>query len=100
MEFLRKLNEEGVTVVMITHDMHLMLEYTPRALVFADGRLIADDSAAAVLCNRELVERAASEGNQFIHSGKPCRYHAAGSLCGMFYRRRSGGAQSWPLIRY
>ena len=59
MEFFRKLNEEGVTVVMITHDMHLMLEYTPRALVFADGRLIADDSAAAVLCNRELVERAA-----------------------------------------
>lgn len=59
MEFLRKLNEEGVTVVMITHDMHLMLEYTPRALVFADGRLIADDSAAAVLCNRKLVERAA-----------------------------------------
>ena len=59
MEFLRKLNEEGVTVVMITHDMHLMLEYTPRALVFADGRLIADDRAAAVLCNQELVERAA-----------------------------------------
>ena len=59
MEFLRKLNEEGVTVVMITHDMHLMLEYSPRALVFADGRLIADDSAAAVLCNQELVERAA-----------------------------------------
>ena len=39
MEFLRKLNEEGVTVVMITHDMHLMLEYTPRALVFADGQI-------------------------------------------------------------
>ena len=33
MEFLRGLNEKGVTVVMITHDMHLMLEYTPRALV-------------------------------------------------------------------
>ena len=52
MEFLRKLNEEGVTVVMITHDMHLMLEYTPRALVFSEGRLIADRSAAAVLCDR------------------------------------------------
>ena len=59
MEFLRTLNQRGVTVIMITHDMHLMLEYTPRALVFADGRLIADDSAAAVLCNQELVERAA-----------------------------------------
>ena len=56
---MKKLRDCGKTVVMITHDMHLMLEYTPRALVFADGRLIADDSAAAVLCNRKLVERAA-----------------------------------------
>ena len=59
MEFLRGLNEKGVTVVMITHDMHLMLEYTPRALVFADGRLIADRSAAAVLCAPQLIRQAA-----------------------------------------
>lgn len=59
MEFLRGLNAEGVTVVMITHDMHLMLEYTPRALVFCDGQLIADRSAAAVLCDPALIERAA-----------------------------------------
>ena len=59
MEFLRGLNEKGVTVVMIIHDMHLMLEYTPRALVFADGRLIADRSAAAVLCDPQLIRQAA-----------------------------------------
>lgn len=59
MEFLRGLNEKGVTVVMITHDMHLMLEYTPRALVFADGRLIADRSAVAVLCDPQLIRQAA-----------------------------------------
>ena len=59
MEFLRGLNEKGVTVVMITHDMHLMLEYTPRALAFADGRLIADRSAAAVLCDPQLIREAA-----------------------------------------
>ncbi|MCB6579959.1 ABC transporter ATP-binding protein [Blautia faecis] len=59
MEFLRGLNEKGVTVVMITHDMHLMLEYTPRALVFADGRLIADRSAAAALCDPQLIRQAA-----------------------------------------
>ena len=59
MEFLRGLNEKGVTVVMITHDMHLMLEYTPRALDFADGRLIADRSAAAVLCDPQLIRQAA-----------------------------------------
>ena len=59
MEFLRGLNARGVTVVMITHDMHLMLEYTRRALVFCDGRLIADRTAAAVLCDPTLVEQAA-----------------------------------------
>ena len=59
MEFLRGLNARGVTVVMITHDMHLMLEYTRRALAFCDGRLIADRTAAAVLCDPALVEQAA-----------------------------------------
>ena len=59
MEFLQGLNTRGVTVVMITHDMHLMLEYTRRALVFCDGQLIADRSASAVLCDPELIERAA-----------------------------------------
>ena len=59
MEFLRGLNAQGVTVVMITHDMHLMLEYTPRALAFCDGQLIADRTAAGVLCDPELVEQAA-----------------------------------------
>ena len=59
MEFLRGLNARGVTVVMITHDMHLMLEYTRRARVFCDGRLSADRTAAAVLCDPALVEQAA-----------------------------------------
>ena len=59
MDFLKSLHSEGVTIIMITHDMHLMLEYTPRALVFADGRLIADRSAAAVLCDPQLIRQAA-----------------------------------------
>ena len=59
MEFLRGLNAQGVTVVMITHDMHLMLEYTQRALVFCDGALIADRSPAGVLCDPALIRQAA-----------------------------------------
>ncbi|MBR0161299.1 MAG: ABC transporter ATP-binding protein [Oscillospiraceae bacterium] len=58
MEFLRELNGRGITVLMITHDMHLMLEYARRALVFHESRLIADNSCAAVLTNPELVEQA------------------------------------------
>ena len=58
MEFLRELNARGVTVVMITHDMHLMLEYCRRAAVFADGRIIADASPADVLTDPDVVARA------------------------------------------
>ena len=39
MEFLKEINEtQGTTIIMITHDMHLMLEYTNRAIVVADGK--------------------------------------------------------------
>ena len=58
MEFLKELNAQGFTIVMITHDMHLMLEYTPRAIVFCEGELLADTTAAHVLNDPELVERA------------------------------------------
>lgn len=58
MEFLKDLNRQGYTIVMITHDMHLMLEYTPRAIVFSEGKLLADTSAAHVLNDPELVKAA------------------------------------------
>lgn len=59
MEFLKRLNEEkGITILMITHDMHLMLEYTDRAIVLADGRILADDTPAAVLTDETIADRA------------------------------------------
>ena len=58
MEFLKELNGQGYTIVMITHDMHLMLEYTSRAIVFSEGQLLADTSAVHVLNNPELVRQA------------------------------------------
>ena len=59
MEFLKDINERlGITIIMITHDMHLMLEYTDRAIVIADGRLIADDAPARVLTDSQIADRA------------------------------------------
>lgn len=58
MEFLKTLNEQGYTILMITHDMHLMLEYTPRAIVFSEGRMLADTTAAYVLNDPKLVQAA------------------------------------------
>ena len=72
MEFLCKLNEQGVTVVIITHDMHLMLEYTPRALVFSDGRLIADCRASEVLCDPELIRQAALKETSLFTLANHC----------------------------
>ena len=58
MEFLRGLNEKGVTVVMITHDMHLMLEYTNKVIVLSEGEKIADNIPAYILTNKEIIEKA------------------------------------------
>lgn len=58
MEFLVELNRQGYTILMVTHDMHLMLEYTPRAIVFSEGKLLSDTSAAHVLNSPSLVEKA------------------------------------------
>ncbi len=72
MDFLAELNRSGTTVVLITHDMHLMLEYTPRAIVFHDGHVIADTSAAEVLNSPEIVETAHLKETSLYHLAKNC----------------------------
>lgn len=72
MEFLRDLNRQGVTIVLITHDMHLMLEYTPRAVVFNDGQVICDASAAQVLNRPDIVERAHLKETSLYHLALRC----------------------------
>jgi energy-coupling factor transport system ATP-binding protein len=56
MEFLVEINKLGVTIILITHDMHLMLEYTPRAIVISNGRLVADTSASIVLTDCDVID--------------------------------------------
>ena len=83
MEFLLEINKLGVTVILITHDMHLMQEYTPRAIVLAGGRKIADTAASVVLTDAKVIEEAnlketslfqlaqlagIQEGTQFVQS--------------------------------
>lgn len=58
MEFLKSLNDQGVTILMITHDMHLMLEYTPHAIVICGGHKIGDSTAVDILTNERIAEQA------------------------------------------
>ena len=58
MSFLKQLNDAGQTIILITHDMHLMLEYTKRAVVLSGGRKVADTLASEVLINDEWIREA------------------------------------------
>ena len=58
MEFLVYLNKKGVTILMVTHDMHLMLEYTNKVIVLSEGEKIADNIPAYILTNKEIIEKA------------------------------------------
>lgn len=72
MEFLKELNEKGYTVLMITHDMHLMLEYTDRSLVFADGRMIADTTPEKLFADPELLKKASLKETSLYQLAKLC----------------------------
>lgn len=58
MNFLDELNQKGHTIIMITHDMQLMLDYSDRAIVIVDGQVLADKSPAQVLTDKDLIAAA------------------------------------------
>jgi energy-coupling factor transport system ATP-binding protein len=67
MQFLREINRSGVTILLVTHDMHLMLEYTPRAVVLSDGKMVADARAADVLTNMKVISQANLKETSLYH---------------------------------
>lgn len=58
MLFLEQLKQRGVTIILITHDMHIMLEYADRAIVMKNGEILFEGSPIDVLTNQQLVEEA------------------------------------------
>ena len=58
MRFLCTLNRRGIAIILITHDMHLMQEYTPRAIALSEGEIVSDAPAYEVLTNEETIRRA------------------------------------------
>jgi energy-coupling factor transporter ATP-binding protein EcfA2 len=66
MELLKRLNQNGLTVIIITHDMEIVTSYTRRVIVFANGRIITDGSVAEVMYNTEALSIADLRPPQFI----------------------------------
>ena len=87
MEFVKDINEKsGTTLIMITHDMHLMLEYTDRAVVIADGHLLADDTPAAILTDDEISDRAYLKRTSLYDLSKACGIDDADGFTEAFIR--------------
>ena len=72
MEFLLELKARGITILLITHDMHLMLEYAERTIVFSDGRIIADSTGDAVLTDRETIKKASLKETSLYALAEKC----------------------------
>lgn len=92
MTFLRKLNQRGITILMITHDMHLMLEHTQRTLVLKDGRIIADETPANVLSSAELVTSASLRQTSLYHLAKNNHLADATGFVSAFIQQDEGGS--------
>ena len=73
MEFLKMINtDQKITIIMITHDMHLMLEYTNRAVVIADGHMLSDASPADILTDEETAKKAYLKKTSLYDLARKC----------------------------
>lgn len=72
MEFLKMINSQGITTVMITHDMHIMLEYADRVVAFCDGRVIDEGSSARILTTDDIVERSSLKRTSLYDLARMC----------------------------
>lgn len=70
MAFLEELNAMGKTIIMITHDMHLMIEYTDRTIVMANSKVIADTDPISVLTDRDLIKKASLKETSLFTLGE------------------------------
>lgn len=59
MEFVDRLNREQQTAILfITHDMHLALEYTDRAIVLSEGKVLSDTNVFDTLNDSSIISKA------------------------------------------
>jgi branched-chain amino acid transport system ATP-binding protein len=52
---VRQLRDQGITIVLVEQNVHNALSVANRAYVFTTGRIVAEDSAAGLLKNPDLL---------------------------------------------
>ncbi|TKC16148.1 ABC transporter ATP-binding protein [Robertmurraya kyonggiensis] len=95
MDFLVELNRNGKTIIIITHDMHLMLEYTPRAIVIDAGKKIADESAITVLTDAEIIRQASLKETSLFELAKRAGIREPKEFIGRFIQYDKEVRKKW-----
>ena len=57
MAIIRRIHEQGVTVIMVCHDMEVVADYAKRVIAMTAGRVVADGETFAVLRDRDVLAR-------------------------------------------
>jgi energy-coupling factor transport system ATP-binding protein len=66
MDLLTEVNNNGVTVLIITHDMRLVAEYTRRAIVMKDGSIIFDGTPEELFQNDKIMQESSLTAPQLV----------------------------------
>lgn len=91
MTYLSKIREDGTAVIIITHDMHLALEYADRAVVLSEGTVIAQDTMDKILSDNQLIERASLKHTSIESMGRLYEVENLSGFIAYFTHRVTGG---------
>lgn len=91
MTYLSKIKENGTAIIIITHDMHLALEYADRAVVLSEGTVIAQDTMDKILSDSDLIERANLKHTSIESMGRLYDVRDLSGFIAYFTHRITGG---------
>lgn len=66
MDYVKELNQKGVTVLMVTHDMEIALDYASRVVLMHDGRVVADGKPEEIFYDEAAMAAASLLPPQII----------------------------------
>lgn len=95
MDFLLELNRTGISLMIITHDMHLIQEYTSRTMVLADGEIIADSSPANILTNPQIMKAANLKETSLYEMAKLLHLESPSEFIDAFISYEQEGRKTW-----
>lgn len=73
MELLKRLNDEGHTIIIITHDLWIVAEYTKRTIIMGEGKVVFDGPTKDIFCDMTIWERVALEPPQVVRLAQKLR---------------------------